>query len=420
MPTNKHVIFLGAGASASSGYPVARALTKVMAHRLEFLNYVVPLIERDRPKDKHVLIKLADTHFACYAEASKLLKAGCFETMDELSSLARGGKKVETIISLKKLLRFIFGLDDPNTWHWGTSDYPNFVHALFGNAEVPRDDICIISFNYDPYLEFLLWEALMARGTLRTVSAEKAQYLQQAATSGFYDPKNLGWLELDGFKHLKLHGTCVLPPNEERKVNRVFTWNTLLNPDMMVRYSVPRDPHFVSQAPPVLLPWEIIDPAEARLLSYKEIIAATGAPWGHLDLIALFTGLWQKAHEEVQRAQTISFIGISFGNFLVPELRFLFSEKLSLSRLELIVANPSNEPFLKSQNDRGRPTERKTPIGRIYHLLRDLCPQYGTVSGRPFNPNIFQENVTTKSYLGFDQFIGDALSVNSPPVIPDD
>src|SRR6267154_5575562 len=102
--SGKHVIILGAGASKSSGYPIANALTLLMCDggmfrrilRQEFEDSGDPNAERFSQNS------VITHYFDSLRGTTSLLRNGDFATMDELSRLAAGGKESGTIGLLKK------------------------------------------------------------------------------------------------------------------------------------------------------------------------------------------------------------------------------------------------------------------------------------------------------------------------------
>jgi len=214
MPTpKKHVIILGAGASITSGYPDANWLTVLMCDRQTFFNEFISRAktEGEQNPERWLENSTVRKYYDSFNQTVQLLRSGDFATMDELSNLVMGGQHSSEILKLKKLMRFVFALNNPDLTHWPKSDYRALIHALFERKSQLRDDISIISFNYDSYFEYRLLRALQARLQVRPVSAEEAQRMSQAVTSGFLYPTDLEWIKTPGFCHIKLHGTCILP-----------------------------------------------------------------------------------------------------------------------------------------------------------------------------------------------------------------
>src|ERR1017187_4604615 len=149
----KHVIILGAGASVTSGYPDANRLTVLMCDRQTFLNELVarPAAEGEDKTSEWVHNSKIRDYYQSFNETVQLLRAGDFATMDELSSLAVGGHRAPEISKLKKLMRFVFALNNPEVTHWPKSDYRALINVLFNRTSQLKEDIAILSFNYDPY-----------------------------------------------------------------------------------------------------------------------------------------------------------------------------------------------------------------------------------------------------------------------------
>jgi hypothetical protein len=212
--TKKHVIIMGAGASVTSGYPDANQLTVLMCDwQMFFKEFAVRLrAEGVENTEEWVRRSTIRNYYDSFQPTVQLLRNGDFATMDELSNLAFGGRHAGEIAKLKKLMRFIFALNNPEISHWAHSDYRAFIHALFERKSRLREDISLISFNYDPYLEYRLLKALRARLQVCPISAEDENRMKQAVTSGFLNTCDLEWAKTPGFCHLKLHGTSFYLP----------------------------------------------------------------------------------------------------------------------------------------------------------------------------------------------------------------
>jgi len=373
----KHVIILGAGASITSGYPDANRLTELMCDRKTFFQKFIEhaVADGENNTGEWARNSTISRYYDSFQETVRLLRNGDFATMDELSNLAAGGTHSSEISNLKRLMRFVFGLTNPEITNWPTSDYRTFIHALFERKSQLRDDISIISFNYDPYFEFRLVRALRARSHIRPVSEEYLARMNQAATSGFLFPADIEWTKTPGFCHLKLHGTAAFPARKMEQLHcppqagesvelttaRMFGFETL--PRLLLLSSS----QFALQDPPTLLPWEIVS-TEGKLLDREAFEAQVGSDWQHTSLYPLFASLWQRARHEIQEADKISFVGLSLGAFIEPELRFLFSGKTNI--VQGVVANPENSKY-KNFADPFYPT---TLCGRLLDMLYKICP----------------------------------------------
>ncbi len=377
----KHVVFLGAGASVTSGYPLANELTLLMSNPDTFKERLRDLmtaegdfesVERGFHTDSIITRHLA------LSEAAKLLRSGDFATMDELSKDAvMGGRHADKVYDLKKLMRLVLSFHNPDVSNYGASDYRALIQKLF-HAGPLRQDTSIISFNYDPYLEFRLFRAYETRAQVRPVSDEPPDYYPQAISSGFFKPEDVSWLGQPGLCHLKLHGVCALPamrhpgrltlpvqPKEPQEFHSGYLFARGFR--TAIRVACLCQPPFSDQAPPALLPWEIVHETGKRLLSETEFSTAVGDDWEHRALYPLFAGIWERARREVQSADKISFVGLSLGPYLEPGLRYLFGGKTG--DLQLVVANMDNKRF-KEQGNQQHPS---SPAGRALELLAEKC-----------------------------------------------
>jgi len=125
--------------------------------------------------------------------------------------------KPSEVANLKKVLRLVLGLHNPEN-EFTKSDYYPFIQRLFvDDLRSLRDDITIISFNYDIYLEWLLLRAFQTRGAAYGDSPEGALNVNQSVvariTSGFSGSSSAlkALTEGDGFRLLKLHGMIAWP-----------------------------------------------------------------------------------------------------------------------------------------------------------------------------------------------------------------
>jgi hypothetical protein len=373
----KHVVILGAGASITSGYPDANKLTVLMCDSLSFFNEFIAraTAEGVEKPDRWLQASTVRQYYDSFKETVSLLKRGDFATMDELSNMVAGGQNSDQIQTLKKLMRFVFALNNPEISHWPQSDYRAFIQALFLRKNLLRDDISVISFNYDPYFEYRLLRALKARVQVSPVSSEIERRMCRAAISGYQYPTDLEWTQSPGFCHLKLHGTCILPSRAQTKINwppqegeptdlisdRMFGFG------IVPRFSCLSESRFAGQDPPILLPWEIVSD-DGKLLEQTEFESRVGSNWQYKHLYPLFRALWQRARSEIQEADKISFVGISLSPFMEPELRFLFEGKRNI--IQMVIANPENSRFKGYAN----PFHPNTFSGKFLDVLQKMCP----------------------------------------------
>ncbi|HEY1661421.1 MAG TPA: hypothetical protein VGI03_03290 [Verrucomicrobiae bacterium] len=379
MKPKKHVILLGAGASKTSGYPDANALTVLMCDRQSFLKEFAKRLADEGVDNVSEWVRKSTVrvYYDSFSKTTQLLRAGDFATMDELSNLAQGGIRADEILKLKKLMRFVFALNDPETNSWPTSDYRALIQLLFEGKSELRGDISIISFNYDPYFEHRLLRASRSRGEIhpQPISQSAPARMSQAITSGFLYPFDSSWTKTPGFCHLKLHGTSVLPTTRGFVFELHPPKGSSLNLTTDQMFEIPTrqrlvdlsTPEVAELDPPVLLPWEIISP-DGKLLDQTEFDSAVGLNWQHRPLYPLFRSIWERARDDIQAADKISFVGLSLGPFIEPELRFLFSGKEGV--IQAVVANPENKKYANYSD----PFHSRTPRGKVLDLFQKISP----------------------------------------------
>jgi hypothetical protein len=154
----KHVVFFGAGCSISCGYPAADGL------RLLMLSKKV----RDKVKRDHGLgnpAHLDEIFLEVHKEAIAQFELGRFATIDVYCKLATGTKQAKNVPILKQIMRLVLGIHD-SMEYFSTCDYSRLVNLLFARNQVDlREDISILSYNYDPCLDYLLTQAVKTRKT---------------------------------------------------------------------------------------------------------------------------------------------------------------------------------------------------------------------------------------------------------------
>ncbi len=351
MKTGKHVIFLGAGASSGSGYPLANNLRLLLSSRLKWEEALAGYDIKHRYSGR-LIADLGMPYWDKYSGALDLFRNGAFATVDEFVKLAGGFRFQEEINGLRFLVRAALGLFNPEE-HFEQSEYYGFVQSLFEpNLVDLRDDITVLTYNYDPYLEFLLSRALehrwrmMRRGKGPVLSGEdmveeaKRERQLNAVTSGFYSRNALRVVEDEraepSFCVLKLHGSICFGVNEAVDYQTLF----LKHPPERARtlFDSPVD----GSAPPILFPWEIM--TDKGFVKEEAFAAAHSRP-----LYQLFRRIWERARREIGLADKVSFVGLSMHQFLFQGLKYLFEGKGG--DVEVVVANPDNSAFIPGRPD---------------------------------------------------------------------
>jgi hypothetical protein len=350
MKTGKHVIFLGAGASVGSGYPLANDLRLLISSRDNWSKSLREYQERNPPPHSPVSWEHAGRNlWERHSKALKLFREGGFATLDEFCKLAGFAFQSE-IHGLRNVVRAALGMFNPEE-HFEKSEYYGFVQSLFNPDLLNlREDVSVLTYNYDPYLDFLLYRALMSRwkvtsGETPAVSVvdlarhKREEQQLNAVTSGFFDTLNQSWLgdenSARGFYFLKLHGSICYG-----KEPKGIDFDTLFIEEPQKRALKLLGTDYQDVSAPILFPWEVINVngfVQERAFSSQ---------YHNNSLYPLFSGIWQRAKREVRSADKISFVGLSMHQFLEDGLKYLFDGKTN--ETEIVVANRDNIPFMSA------------------------------------------------------------------------
>ena len=356
----KHVIFLGAGASVTSGYPDAIKLRLLMSSRPDLRSYTAGLLNRDL--ENPVVDDFLEAIPEQFHETIRFFREGGFASVDEFCRLCRGGHFEEHIPQLKQFLTFVLALNNPEL-KFENSDYYRFVQKLFiAGSHRLRDDVAILSFNYDPYLEFLLIRALERRESVALGSAHQSDVSAlNAISSGLFQPSDLNWLNRNGLAVLKLHGSMVYPERGRNANGSLFKGNLDARKDA-VRST------YMAHAPPILFPWEVFEP-DGEFARDKSKFAVQQTPdfTTRAQVYEVFRAVWNKAAELVASASKISFVGLSMHNYLEPGFRFLFNMRNENS-FSLVVANRDNKRFARADKF----VHPSSPCGKVGALLTKI------------------------------------------------
>jgi hypothetical protein len=364
----KHVIFLGAGASASSGYPLADALRLRLSSAKQLISDFEQLTKNSnpaltyKPMDQERLgeRKICKEIFEQFQQTIEQFRHGGFGSVDEFSKLAStsaGDQFLFLAQEMKKLMKLALSLHNPELI-FEKSDYYPFVQRLFDENKMSslKHSITIISYNYDCYLEYLLLKAQAYRN--RVAGREPPNDgLKNRLSSGFFKPSDLDGLKHPDqqFKHFKLHGSITYADDiSHGKLFKTENFERLINVNIH-KNELP--------IPPVVFPWELFDQDGAFIDKEAFIFCKnTKVPEEKaqaLLLYALYKTIWEGAREAVQNAKKISFVGLSMHDYLDAGLRYLFQNKTG--PVDIVVANPINEQFidqyLPSHEHPGSPCE---------------------------------------------------------------
>jgi hypothetical protein len=361
-PPNHHVIFLGAGASFTSGYPLANELRLLLASSKAILGKIPA---SGIHGDLQSLRQGVERYLSQFDAAIRLCRNGGFATVDEFSKLSSDGGK-EHAQQMKILTQMALVLHNPED-KFEESDYYPFIQRLFYEdalAEL-RDDITILSYNYDCYLDYLLVRASSNRMAFVEPLGNEAN-VRNSLTSGFDNLTKVDWLSgPKGFRHFKLHGTIGASLGGGSHYHKLF-----FSDNLEERFRRLTDGKTV--APIILFPWEIFDDNGKFVSSDKFVFNQTnGIRWTATasGLYDLYKNIWQAARDAVQQATKISFIGLSAHAYMEPGWKYLFEGKET--GVQVVVASKANEKFTNSRNR----LHRASLCGRVSEMLRRVAPK---------------------------------------------
>lgn len=359
----KHVIILGAGASSTSGYPDAEKLRLIMSVEQEFRTVIEA--EESAAGIRNSVVTEASQFFFNnpndrIKKAIKLFREGGFGTVDEFSSLAHGRLNLE-IDHLKRLLAFVLAIKNPER-EFQKSDYYPFLQRLFSNDLANlRDDLAVLTFNYDSYLPFLVRRAYFSRIEV-TGSDVDASFLPWITPPG--NDSKPPMPSRREFCCLELHGGIGAFPD----INNSFRYETLFASgaqDLRLQTLLKNIKGMAAAGtcPRVLFPWEAYDrsggtPALKEADSYQ-------------------AGRKERAQNEIKSATRISLVGLSMHNFLLPGFRSLLASRDPGAKFELVVANKEHSKLL-GLGDREAQAKKSLEIPRsIPFRFRRLCKELG-------------------------------------------
>jgi 2-succinyl-5-enolpyruvyl-6-hydroxy-3-cyclohexene-1-carboxylate synthase len=130
--TPKHVIFLGAGASKTSGYPLANELRQWVAAPRDRVTKALETSQEWRnigAQEREQITQQLNNWTEPLKSTIELFRNGCFGTVDEYCNLAKNARATE-VAQLKKLLRLVLAFNHPEE-NWLDSDYYRFIQQVF-------------------------------------------------------------------------------------------------------------------------------------------------------------------------------------------------------------------------------------------------------------------------------------------------
>lgn len=410
----KHVIFLGAGASATSRYPVADQLRKDwLSSKQALLSKVLEQVPQypntlKRENESGEIERMFNEWYESSAASLALFRKGGFGTIDEFCYHARHSKHDE-VQKLKNVLRFALGIHDPEV-HFNLSDYYTLLQKLFLTESLStlRDDIVILSFNYDPYLEWLLIRALEVRMAQLDGKRKEFHIAASKVTSGFYGGKGglHTLIEDDGFCVLKLHGIIAWPgesgDEQPKKHNPFVSFNDIFTGNVAVRTE--RLSGLAGDTvTPIVFPWEVID-GNGRFVTDSNFSVkesgnfelhgipqrAGGRTAADPTIHNIFETIWTRAREEVLAASKISFVGLSMHSYLKIGFRYLFEGRTI----------PTVWTITDSRSVDVNPPEATSPTAKAIDLFSSLNVQVKRPTIRQNFADFIEHEISYATQLG--------------------
>jgi hypothetical protein len=353
----KHVIFLGAGASSASCYPLASELRLLLSSEHHFESWMWKCFPGNREA-----VDLAKNYFSTFKRCVLLFHEGAFASVDEFCRLVSGKGRGDEVAQMRFLTRAALGALNPEAefdtlgnYPFIKSEYYPLVQNLFSHdLATLRQDVSVLDFNYDPCLEFLLWRAWSIRNGGQLPDSDTANSM----TSGFHNLQDGAWAASDQSRLylLKLHGSIC-----NMVAGRGISFKSLFENPPKERAAALFNPGNVGIPIPIIFPWEIL----GEDLKFSKTNFPLGNYQGYFEF---FVSIWERARKEVFAADKVSFVGLSMHKYLELGFRYLFQVKEG--PVEVVVANPLNERFREDRN-RNR-LSPNSPCKRVGDLIAEV------------------------------------------------
>ncbi|HEY4414909.1 MAG TPA: hypothetical protein VGO57_04375 [Verrucomicrobiae bacterium] len=351
----RHVIFLGAGASASSGYPIGNELRLQISSETHLKAALKKSIQNED-------VISSCLNFYRQSKAIEIFREGCFGTVDEFSKLASRTYQ-RNLEEMKKLMQLAFSIHNPED-NFHESDYYSFIQRLFNDKSLStlKPEVTVISYNYDCYLDFLLLRAYQQRQKLSGDKGDVGIFMKNKLTSGFAEPLDLSWAtQTANFNYFKLHGSITYGSRSHHHLK--------FENDAKYRLVEFAKEGFKEMAtPPIIFPWELFN--RGRFISNEDFTDnyVRSEKKRAAQLYLLYKEIWTAAQEKIERANKISFVGLSMHDYLKDGLAFLFQKPPTA--VSVVVANPENE-YHRSEKSRLHPASL---CGKVVTMLNQIAP----------------------------------------------
>jgi hypothetical protein len=196
---------------------------------------------------------------------------------------------------------------------------------LFHKGLFPlRDDFAILTFNYDPYLPYLLSKAYETR--CKALGKQGEANAVNAITSGFR-ARLVGPLEQgDDLCVLQLHGSIAWPTTSESE-DTIWYYH-LFGTDLQERVQKLCFSNARRTCPPIIFPWEVFDD-KSQIINEREFCLkhdcdTAGEQSGYVGirLHQIFEAIWKRRGGKSIRQRQFPLWGFQCMSFLTQPLNF--------------------------------------------------------------------------------------------------
>jgi len=211
-----------------------------------------------------------------------------------------------------------------------------------------REDIAILTFNYDPCLQYHLWNRLWTRNQInpscnQSDAGGRFQIQYDGIFSGIGNWPERSWSRGPFMPVIQLHG-AILYPSQLVQGDKIIFGEVpqfqLFKPEFLPTMRALCRPSL--ENPPLLFPFELFD-ADGQFVPQEGFPVTRNAPHGQETLHEMFRYIWEYAKTQVQLADKVSFVGMSWHEFLEPGLKFLFRDKTGPT--QMVIANPEVQQY---------------------------------------------------------------------------
>jgi hypothetical protein len=296
------VIFLGAGASVSAGFPTNEELANKIIYDLP---------KRDLPND--VLGRRRDHLRDTWVMLGEKLRRDSSPSVDEFCENYNTVLLAGNLAEMKKMVRLVLS-DSGANWFASTVDYKRLTPTLFSDPRSLNPRFAVINFNYDGLFGKMLADAVHERRQAVAIAGDYTKELA-AIAGGFYSlpndpvlaPPIVGDMEnaADTFVHCMPHGTITVAKAGEGLLSIM---NGL----------------YASEGASVRFPDGSRLTRDQAIMEFYSLDSAIHFPWEQTASLPIYDEQIKAAELELPKARRLHFIGLSGHRLMRHTLRKLF------------------------------------------------------------------------------------------------